>query len=85
MSFLIALAGDLWSRIGGYVIGAGALIGTIGAVWFKGRQDGKEIIRREQEQRRMEAITKRKELDDDVARATGADLDARAQRWVRKD
>lgn len=85
MSFIIAALAHGWSKVSGWALAAGGVLLALGAAWLKGRSEGKDVIRREQEQRRAEAITKRKELDDDVARAPSASLDARASRWVRPD
>lgn len=80
MSFLAAL----WGRIAGYLVAAGALIAMIGAIWLKGRQDGKELMREEQERHRREALEAKRKRDSEIDNLGPADLDHRFQRWVRE-
>lgn len=74
----------LWGRAVGYVAAAGALIAMIAAIWWKGRQDGKDMMREEQERHRREMIEAKRKQDNEIDNLGPADLDHRFQRWVRK-
>lgn len=73
----------LWSKVSGWLAGAGALIALGFGIWLKGRQEGKAAIRAEQDQKRAEARQAKKESDDEVDGLGHADLDERFNRWVR--
>lgn len=74
----------LWGRVVGYVAAAGALIAMIAAIWWKGRQDGKDMMREEQERHRREMIEAKRKQDNEIDNLGPADLDHRFQLWVRK-
>lgn len=75
----------LWSKVSGWLAGAGALIALGFGIWLKGRQEGKAAIRAEQDQRRAEARQARKEIDNEVDGLGHADLDHRMAPWVRPE
>lgn len=74
----------LWSRISGWLAGAGALIALGFGLWLKGRQEGKAVMQAERDQKLAEARKARKELDDEVDGLGHADLDQRMSRWLRR-
>lgn len=73
----------LWSKVSGLAAAVGAGIAILFAAWLKGRQDGKAVLRAEQEQKRAQARGVRKEIDDEVEGLGHADLDEHFNRWVR--
>lgn len=79
MTFLAAL----WGRVAGYVAAAGALIAVLASIWWKGRQDGKDAMREEQERHRREVAEAKRKRDSEIDDLGPADLDHRFQRWVR--
>lgn len=74
----------LWSKISGFAAAIGAGLAILLAAWLKGRQEGKDAMKLEQEQKRAEARNVRKELDDEVDGLGHADLDHRMAPWLRK-
>lgn len=74
----------LWSKISGWLAGAGGVLAIGFGVWLKGRQSGKAALQAEQDQRRAEARHARKEIDDEVDGLGHADLDGRLDRWLRR-
>lgn len=76
---------NLWGRVSGWLLAAGGLIAIGVSLWLKGRQEGKALMREEQERHRREAITLRKKLDSEVEDLGHADLDHRFSKWVRED
>ncbi|SEG64850.1 hypothetical protein [Bosea lathyri] len=75
----------LWAKVSGYAAAAGAIAAAIFAVWLKGRQDGKRIMKEEQDRHRAEAIAAKRKSDSEIDNLAPADLDHRMDRWVRKD
>lgn len=65
----------------------GALAATAGFIaalsYGKGRAEGKAIIEEEQNQARIDAVKRRKEVDDDVNALGSQDVDERLKRWNR--
>lgn len=81
----MTLLAALWSRVAGYVAAAGLLILALFSIWLKGRQDGKAVMREEQERHRREAVEIKRKLDDEIDGLSPADVDSNFARWVRKD
>jgi hypothetical protein len=73
----------LWSKVGGWLAAAGALLLLVFGAWQKGRREGKAVLQAEQEKARAQARQARKEIDDEVDGLGHADLDERFNRWVR--
>lgn len=73
----------LWGRIAGYVAALGVLLTMIASIWWKGRQDGKELMREEQERHRREALEAKRKRDSEIDDLGPADVDQRFERWVR--
>lgn len=73
----------LWSRFSAYLWGVAGILLAIAEVYRRGRKSGIEKIEREQEAARQKSIQARKDIDNDVARASSSDVDNRLSRWVR--
>lgn len=63
----------------------GAVIIAIGIAVLKGRAEGIRHMEAEQAKRRADAMTYRKEVDDEVGQMGSADLDSNYARWLRDD
>lgn len=74
----------IWSKIGGWLAAAGALILLAFGAWQKGRREGKAIIQAEQDRHRAEAIAAKRKSDSEIDDLGHADLDQRMSRWVRR-
>ena len=85
MTFLTSMFTALWGRVAGYVVALGALLTILFGAWAKGRKEGKEAMRAEQERARQAAVANKRKLDDEIDALGPADLDARLARWMRKD
>jgi hypothetical protein len=72
----------LWSRVGGWVAGAGAVLGVVGAAWWRGRAAGTASART----RAVEAELRSRETRDAVERVVARKPDPVAElreRWSR--
>jgi hypothetical protein len=74
----------LWSKVGGWLAAAGALLLLFFGAWQRGRSEGKAAMKAEQDQKRAEARQSRKDIDDEVDGLGHADLDQRFSRWLRR-
>jgi hypothetical protein len=73
----------LWAKVKLYALAAGgALIALLAAYW-RVREDGKNVIRAEQDRARLDAIKTRKETDDETAGMDATSLDTAYDRWMR--
>lgn len=81
----MTLLANLWGRATGWLLAAGGLLAIGVSIWLKGRQDGKAIMKEEQERHRREAIANKRKLDSEVDSLGHADLDHRFSKWVRED
>lgn len=75
------LLGGIWSYIAGFF----AVLAALGAIYAKGRSDARAKAEHEANLERIKAMKAKKEVDDDVARASPSDVDKRLSRWVRDD
>lgn len=73
----------LWSRVAAWLAPIGLILAAIGAAFLRGRRAGIEKMEREQAEARARAQETRKGIDDDVGKASRADLDRRNSRWMR--
>jgi hypothetical protein len=72
----------LWSRVGGWVAGAGAVLGVVGAAWWRGRAAGTASARA----RAVEADLRSRETRDAVERDVAREPDPAGrlrERWSR--
>ena len=75
----------LLEKLGAKAAAIGAALAAFLAILWRARQDGKNAMKLEQEERRAEARQARKELDDEVDGLGHADLDHRFNKWVRPE
>ncbi len=80
-----ALIGSLFAAWWPQIIGGLAALAGLAGVYLKGRAEGKDTMREEQERHRREAIANKRKLDDEIDNLGHADLDQRASRWVRPE
>ncbi len=74
MSALLAAA---WPFLAG--------IAAVVAAWLVGRQGGKKAAEVEIAHRRIEAVERAQEVDDEMADLDADELRRRARKWVRDD
>lgn len=70
-------------KLKAFGIALGLAIVAIGVAFWRGRQQGIEIMRREQDRARTQSIQDRKKTNDQVARMDGDRLDDEWNKWVR--
>lgn len=75
----------LWSRVAAWLAPIGAFLALVGAAYVRGRSAGIEKMEREQAEARERSQETRKGVDDDVAKASRADLERRNSRWMRRE
>lgn len=66
-----------------YALAAGAAVLAVLAAYWRVREDGKNVIRAEQDRARLDAIKSRKETDDETAGMDATSLDTAYDRWMR--
>lgn len=64
---------------------AGAFVVALFLAFWRGRAAGIQHIEAEQTRHRLESMRQRKEIDDEVDRLGGDDVDSRLNRWLRDD
>jgi len=74
----------IWSKIGPYLIAVGAAFAAVGAIYLKGRGDGKEAVENKQLQSTITSMEKRHEVEDTVrSRPDGSASDELHKSWSR--
>lgn len=73
----------LWGKVKLYALAAGAALVALLAAYWRVREDGKNVIRAEQDRARLDAIKSRKETDDETAGMDATSLDTAFTRWMR--
>lgn len=73
----------VWRLLGwqGALAAAASMVAALS--YGKGRAEGKAIIEAEQNRARLDAVKRRKEVDDDVKALGSNDVDERLKRWNR--
>lgn len=74
----------LWSKFKGYIIGAGALLASIGIIYAKGRSDGKESALDKVEDAIKDDVEDMEKIRRDLDGMSDDDLDDRLSDWTRK-
>ncbi len=72
-----ALLAAVWP----YLVGIAAIV----VAWFSGRQAGKSAAGAQVVKRRLDAIERAQEVDDEMADLDADELRRRARKWVRDD
>jgi hypothetical protein len=75
------LFGGIWS----YVAGFFAIMAALGTIYAKGRSDARAKAEHEANLEKIKAMKAKKDIDDEVSKLSGTDLDKRASRWLRND
>lgn len=75
----------LWGKIKLWAIGLAVAGAAIATAYWRVREDGKNVIRAEQDRARLDAIKSRKETDDETAGMDSTTLDRNFDRWLRDD
>ena len=70
-------------RIKGYAAAAIGAVLFLTFVYVRARQDGKNVVELENARRSAEALTKKKEVDDEVDRIGAARRSSELKRWMR--
>lgn len=74
----------LWSKFKGYIIGAGALLASIGIIYAKGRSDGKESALDKVEDAIEDDVEDMEQIRRNLDGLSDDDLDDRLSNWTRK-
>lgn len=74
---------QLWAKIWGYVIGAGAVIAFVLAVYVKGQEDQKSSALAKQNQQRVKDLQKAKVIHDEVSSMPEPDVDKSLGKFMR--
>ena len=74
----------LWSKFKGYIIGAGAILASIGIIYAKGRSDGHDKAMGKVEDAIEDDVQDMEKIRRDLDGLSDDDLDDRLSDWTRK-
>lgn len=60
------------------------LVSVVGGIYIRGFLKGKQSEKQKQQEENNKALEIRKEINDDLSKASDSELDARASSWMRK-
>lgn len=79
---MIFLSG-IWSKIQGWALAAVAVIGILAGAYLKGRSDQKDTSTSKANQKRLDDISKKREITQNVEKMSPSDLDRDLDRFMR--
>lgn len=82
---LTNIIAPVWTRIAAIGVSIAFVLATLAAAYWRIRKDAIREVEAEQTRARLDAVRRRKALEDDVQVSPDADLDRRADRWGVRD
>lgn len=74
----------IFSKIKEWLLYASVLVSVVGGIYLKGFFKGKQSEKQKQQEYNNKAIEVRKEINNEISKASDSELDARASNWMRK-
>lgn len=74
---------QLWAKIWGYVLGVGAILTLVLAIYVKGQEDQKSSSLAKQNSQRVKDLQKAKVIQDEVSSSSEPDVDKQLGKFMR--
>jgi len=75
----------VWSRLVVYAAAAGGVLASLAVVYWRIRRDAIKEVEARQTRARLDAVRRRKVLEDETQALPTGDLARRVDRWVMRD
>ena len=72
------------SKIKEWVLYVSVLISVVGGIYLRGFLKGKQAEKQKQQEYDNKALETRREINNEISKASDSELDSRASKWMRK-